>query len=152
MNICFPYTSEWIVRELAAEGPNLSLFKRAIEKYEAKSLAQYLHSPDVSALAAAYGGVFKTWQSQLIEAITTDLIKQLKIDPGRMRIQAVQRSIFSRAQGSDARKQYAVKTRNGGGRAAPLPEISSQYREAALQMFLDHRDDLKQKVLAVTKR
>ena len=151
MILSFPHTKKWLVRELAAEGSALSLFKRAMEKYEAKCLAQYLHTPDVCALSAAYGGILKTWHSQLIEAITTDFINQVRVDPGRLRIQAIQRNIFGRAQGSDHRKQYAVTNRNGGGRAAPLPEISPKIKQAALQMFLDHREDLKQKVLSSTQ-
>ena len=139
----FLFTKAWLKQELAANSQIPTLFKRGVELYEAKRLAQYQHSPDVSVLAGAYGGILKTWQARLIEAITTDIINELKIDPGRLRIKAIQTQIFGRAQASGDLKRYAVTIRNGGGRTAPMTDIPADFQYAARQIFGIHKDDLK---------
>ena len=148
----FLFTKAWLKQELAANSQIPTLFKRGVELYEAKRLAQYLHSPDVSVLSGAYGGILKKWQAGLVEAITTDIINELKIDPGRLRIKSMQTLIFGRAQASENLKRYAVTIRNGGGRAAPMPELPPQLIVSARNVFTKHKDDLKKAVEIFTLR
>ncbi|SDH73669.1 hypothetical protein [Propionivibrio dicarboxylicus] len=142
----FPFAASWIKQQLAETTFPPSFLMRAVDLYEQKRLAQNLHAPDASALAGAYGGILKTWQAALVEVITTDIITELKIDPGRQRIKDLQKEIFGRAQQSKDLKRYAVAIRHGGGRAAPMPEVPTDLKDEAREMFERHRDLLKAEV------
>lgn len=149
MTYPFPIAEAWIEQQLADIAGKPSLFQRAADIFAEMHLAiqaDGIRGSDAVRAAGSYGGIMKKWQAGLLQAITMDLIKQTKMDTGRLRIRSVQMDVFGRAQASKDLKHYAIKIRNGGGRAAAMPEVPELLKRAAQKYFADHRDDLKSAV------
>lgn len=139
----------WIREQLADTSSHRSMFQRAAEIYAEMQLAMAAEGArgDQSVrMAGTFGGVIKRWKAGLVASITQDIIKTLEIDVSRERIRSLQLDIFGRAQASKDLRNYAVSRRNGGGRAAPMPEIPEPLKDSAYAFYLDHEDDLKEAV------
>ncbi|MEN3374448.1 hypothetical protein [Dechloromonas sp. ZS-1] len=150
--ISFPVAEQWIEDQLSDRSSHRSLFQSATGAYAEMQIAIVSEGARSSlsvTAAGVFGGFIKTWKAGLIASITKDIIQKLEIDVSRERIRTLQFDIFGRSQASKDLKNYAIERRNGGGRAAPLPEVPDSLKADAYQFFLCHEDDLK---LAVHNR
>jgi len=144
--VSFPIAEEWVQEQLGDTSGQRSMFQIATDVYAEMQLAMEADGIRgiLSATAAGtFGGLIKTWKAGLIAAITKDIIKKLEIDVSRERIRSLQLDIFGRSNASKDLKSYAVKIRNGGGRAAPMPVVPDALKEASYNFFLAHEADLK---------
>jgi len=145
----FPLADEWIQEQLSDGSAHKSMFQTGMALYAEMQNAidlDGIRDSLSSKTAGAFGGLVKTWKAGLVASITKDIIRKLEMDVSRERIRGMQFDIFGRAQASRDLHEYAVKIRNGGGRAAPMPEVPEDLKDAAYQYFLDHQDDLKLRV------
>lgn len=146
MRYSFPLTREWLKNQLADNPRQMTLYQKASDVYAAMLNAidsDGSRSSEAAQAAGTFGGLVKRFKAGLLQTITMDIIKATDMDTGRLRIRSVQREIFGHAQASKDLKVYARIVRNGGGRAAPMPEIPDRLKRAAYELYIKHQDDLK---------
>lgn len=132
-----------------------SLFQRGADIYAqmySTMASDGYRSSEAMQAAGSFGGLVKRWRAGLLQAITQDVIKKTEMDTGRLRIRALQMDIFGHAQASKDLKHYAINRRNGGGRAAPMPDIPETLKISARTFYAKHEDDLKLAVQSALAR
>lgn len=144
--IRFPKTEDWMTRQLSDSSSEPTMLKRGAEIYanmlSAMESEGSRSSESVSA-AGSFGGLCRRWHAGLVQSITQDIIAKLQIDPSRLRIRELQQQVFQQAQASKDLRRYAVTIRNGGGRAAPMPDLPENLKRSSNLFFIQHKDDLK---------